>query len=103
MQVFALPANSVAYPEHDHAHDGQEEVDIVLRGSAALEIDGERVQMDPECMVRVGPAARRRVLPGPDGVRVLAIGGVPGKLYVRPGDFELGAADVTAAGQPEAR
>ncbi len=32
-----------------------------------------------------------------DGVRPLAIGGVPGGVYSRPGDLELGAPGATAA------
>jgi mannose-6-phosphate isomerase-like protein (cupin superfamily) len=103
LQVFDLPAGSVAYPEHDHAHDGQEEVYVVLRGSAEFEIDGERVQLTPERIVRISATARRRVLPGVDGVRVLAIGCAPGKPYVRPRDFELGAPDSAADAHEEAR
>jgi hypothetical protein len=29
-------------------------------------------------MVRVGPEQLRRIVPGPDGVRFVALGGVPG-------------------------
>jgi mannose-6-phosphate isomerase-like protein (cupin superfamily) len=103
MQLFDLPSNSLAYPGHDHAHDGQEEVYVVLRGSAELEIDDQRVHVDPEQMVRVAASARRKLLPGPDGVRVLVIGGTPGKVYERPADFELGAPDPALAAHAEAR
>ncbi|HLJ21331.1 MAG TPA: hypothetical protein VKU84_14090, partial [Stellaceae bacterium] len=37
MQVLALPPSSGdAYPEHDHLHDGQEEVYLLLSGAADL-------------------------------------------------------------------
>jgi mannose-6-phosphate isomerase-like protein (cupin superfamily) len=60
---------------------GQEEVYIALRGSADVEVDGHRYQLDTDHIVRVGPTARRKLLPGPDGIRLLAIGGVPGQAY----------------------
>jgi hypothetical protein len=96
MQVFDLPADSTAHPEHDHTHDGQEEVYVVLRGSGHIVIDGDPVPLTSDRIVRVAAAGRRKVLAGPDGVRVLAIGGMPGKAYERPADFELGAPDPTA-------
>ena len=43
MQVFDFSPGFPDYPEHDHSHDGQEEVYVVLRGSAEFELDGERV------------------------------------------------------------
>jgi mannose-6-phosphate isomerase-like protein (cupin superfamily) len=97
LQVFDLPPDFENYPEHDHSADGQEEVYVVLRGSGEFEIDGERVSVDSERIVRVSAGAKRRLLPGPEGVRVLALGGMPGKLYERPEPFELGAADPTVA------
>ena len=60
---------------------GQEEVYIALRGSADVEIDGRRYELDADHVIRVGATARRKILPGPDGVRLLAIGGFPGRAY----------------------
>jgi quercetin dioxygenase-like cupin family protein len=97
LQVFDLPAGAEHYPEHDHSQDGQEEVYVVLSGSGEFEIDGERVAVDPERIVRVSAGTKRRLLPGPQGIRILALGGVPGKLYERPEPFKLGAPDPTAA------
>jgi hypothetical protein len=42
--------------------------------------------------VRVGPAARRKLYSGPEGMRVLAIGGCPGEAYKIVPLTELGAA-----------
>jgi mannose-6-phosphate isomerase-like protein (cupin superfamily) len=86
LQVLDLPAGFADYPEHDHAHDGQEEVYVVLEGSAAFTVAGNRVQADAGTMVRVEPAAKRTLVPGPDGVRVLAIGCAAGG-YERPEAF----------------
>jgi hypothetical protein len=38
-------------------------------------------------MLWVGPRGRRTLVPGPDGVRILAIGCAPGGTYERPDDF----------------
>lgn len=83
------------YPEHDHSEDGlggkmfaerpqqlgQEEVYVALRGSGTLEADGEEYRLDPEHIVRVGPGVARRITAGPDGLRLLALGGTPGEAY----------------------
>ena len=34
--------------------------------------------------VRAGPEAKRQLLPGDDGLRVLVIGGIPGQVYAAP-------------------
>jgi mannose-6-phosphate isomerase-like protein (cupin superfamily) len=93
MQVIDLPPNATQYPNHDHAESGQEEVFVVLRGSGEIEIDGQRMAIDPETMVRVGPEPKRKVWPGEDGMRLLAIGGCPGHVYKAPDVTKLGAPD----------
>jgi mannose-6-phosphate isomerase-like protein (cupin superfamily) len=97
MQVIDLPPNLEAYPEHDHAESGQEEVFVVMRGGGAIEVDGERVPIDPETIIRVGPAATRKLLPGDEGMRVLALGGVPGQAYEPSEMGKLGVPDPMAA------
>ena len=89
MQVFDFPAGHTDYPEHDHLSDGQEEVYIVLRGSAEFEVDGERVALDAEWMLWVAAGTRRRLEPGPEGVRIMVIGSTPGKPYERPEGLRL--------------
>jgi mannose-6-phosphate isomerase-like protein (cupin superfamily) len=86
MQVEEFPPNFDQYPEHSHSEDGQEEVYVVLRGSAEIEIEGNRIALDPETIVRVEPGVSRRIFAGPQGVRILALGGVPGAAY-EPPDF----------------
>ena len=91
MSIIDMPPGTTAYPAHDHASEGpgnppahqlgQEEVYIALRGSADVEVNGHRYPVDAGHIIRVGPTARRKILPGPDGVRLLAIGGYPGKAY----------------------
>jgi uncharacterized cupin superfamily protein len=94
MQVLTLPADWQGYPNHNHDVDAQdpnqEEVYVPLAGSAVLEADDETFDLRPGMMVRVGPSQHRRILPGPEGIRVIALGGVPGSFT--PGAWsELGA------------
>jgi uncharacterized cupin superfamily protein len=81
MNLLKLPQGWAGYPEHDHAKDGQEEVYVVLEGTATLEAGGERFALQPGTLARVGPNQKRRLTPGPQGVTILALGGTPGKAY----------------------
>jgi mannose-6-phosphate isomerase-like protein (cupin superfamily) len=97
LQVLDLPPNLDAYPEHDHAEDGQEEVYFVLRGGGEIEIEGERIPLDPETAVSIKAGTRRKLWPGPDGLRIVAIGGKPGAVYAPKEISELGAPDPYAS------
>jgi hypothetical protein len=93
MQVMSLPPNWDGYPDHHHdatvADANQEEVYIPLAGSAVLHAGEERCDLRPGMMVRVGPEQRRRIMPGPDGVSFIALGGTPG-AFAPPRWTELG-------------
>jgi mannose-6-phosphate isomerase-like protein (cupin superfamily) len=80
MNVIEIDAGCEMYPEHDHHRDGQEEVYVVLRGSATLRAGGEQV-LSAGALVRVGPQQKRKFIPGPEGVTLLALGATPGKAY----------------------
>ncbi|HWH45408.1 MAG TPA: cupin domain-containing protein [Thermoleophilaceae bacterium] len=97
LQVIDMPPNADQYPEHDHGEDGQEEVYVVLSGAGEIEIDGERHVLDADHMVRVSAGTKRKVWPGDSGLRILVVGGVPGKAYEPVGITELGAPDPAAA------
>ena len=88
LQVLDLPAG-FDYPAHDHSADGQEEVYVLLRGSAEILIDGDLVTAVAGQIVRIAPDAVRDVTPGPDGVRILAIGCSGARPYERPEGFRL--------------
>ena len=91
VQVVDLPPSSGDLaPEHDHEHDGQEELYVLLSGSADLVVPDGVIELDRQTFVRLGPAVRRRVRSGPEGARLLMIGGVPGRPYVAPASSELG-------------
>jgi mannose-6-phosphate isomerase-like protein (cupin superfamily) len=81
MNVLRLPPNWPDYPDHDHAKDGQEEVHVVLEGSAKLEAEGQSWELKPGMIARIGPSTKRKITPGPSGATILALGGTPGKAY----------------------
>jgi quercetin dioxygenase-like cupin family protein len=89
MQVLDFPAGFSDYPAHDHAEDGQEEVYVLLRGSAEFEIDGERRTVGTGGLVRIAPPATRRLVAGSDGARILAVGCAGDRPYERPEHFRL--------------
>ncbi len=99
MQVIDMPPNFENYPEHDHLHDGQEEVFLVMRGGGEIEIDGERFPLDGSHIARVAPEAKRKLWPGPDGIRVVILGGVPGQVYEAPDISKLGQPDPMATSE----
>jgi hypothetical protein len=97
VSIIDMPPNTTDYPQHDHSPEGlagddpdgsgrpdqlgQEEVYVALRGSGEVEVDGERYPLDADHVIRLGPSATRKVLPGPEGMRLLAMGGTPGQAY----------------------
>jgi len=92
MQVIDLPPNYSDYPEHDHASDGQEEVYSAITGSGEIDVEGERIPLNPDVLVRVGPTTKRKIYAGPEGLRMLALGGTPGAIYEAAEFTELGGA-----------
>jgi mannose-6-phosphate isomerase-like protein (cupin superfamily) len=89
MQIIAMPPDYGDYPEHDHAEDGQEEVYTVLDGSGWMDVEGKRVEMDKETLVAVPPGTKRKVHSGPQGLRMMVVGGTPGAAYSIPEMTEL--------------
>jgi len=95
ISIVEMKLGATEYPEHDHSPDGiggrmfakrpqqlgQEEVYIALRGSGTLEAGGERYPLDQDHIARVAPSVVRKITPGPDGLRLLALGATPGEAY----------------------
>jgi len=63
--------------EHDE-EGGQEEVYVVLDGTATFEIDGETVEAPAGTFLSVRPEAKRKAT---GDATVLALGGTPGEAY----------------------
>jgi len=95
ISISDIEAGADTYPEHDHSAEGiggrmfaqrpqqleQEEVYFALRGSGTVEAEGQSYRLDADHAVRIGPDVVRKVVPGPEGLRLLAIGGRPGQAY----------------------
>jgi mannose-6-phosphate isomerase-like protein (cupin superfamily) len=59
-----------------HAHERQEEVYIVLRGTLTVEVEGEPRDLAADEAIRLAPGVRRRILNrGPGPCSILALGG----------------------------
>jgi len=83
INVLELSAGYMDYPEHDHSEDQQEEVYVPLAGSGEMDIEGERVALEPGVFVRVAPGTKRKVIPGSDGLTFLAVGAPAGSYQPR--------------------
>ncbi len=64
--------------EHDESGTGQEELYIVLDGTATFEVDGEPVDAPAGTFVFVSPGVRRKAI---GHGTVLAVGATPGEAY----------------------
>jgi hypothetical protein len=83
-QIMDLPPDYET-KSHDESDTGQQELYMGLSGSGAVVIDGgERLPLDLEHVVRVDAGTARTLASGPDGLRVLCVGGVPGGVYEPP-------------------
>lgn len=88
--IDAFGANIMDLPpdyetkSHDEADSGQQELYVALRGAGAIVVGDERLALDGEHLVCVDAGTARTVASGPDGLRVLIVGGVPGAAYEAP-------------------
>jgi mannose-6-phosphate isomerase-like protein (cupin superfamily) len=91
LQVIDLPPNADLYPEHDHGEDGMEEVYLVVSGGGTLKTPAGSQEVGAETLVAVPSGVSRHWTSGADGLRLLCIGGVPGKAYEVQERTELSA------------
>lgn len=88
--ITAFGANIMDLPPdysttaHDESASGQEELYVALRGAGSVDVDGASLPLDAEHLVRVDAGAGRVLTSGPDGLRVLCVGGIPGGAYEPP-------------------
>jgi uncharacterized cupin superfamily protein len=67
--------------KHDEAETGHEEVYIVLAGSGAMRIGEDEVALHPGRWLRVDAEETRVVVAGPDGLKMIMVGGTPGAPF----------------------
>lgn len=80
VQVLELPP-SYTTSSHDETASGQEELYVPLRGSGGLVAGETATPLHEGRLVVVPPACSRALTSGPEGLRVLVVGGTPGKPY----------------------
>lgn len=84
VQIMDLPPDYET-KSHDESETGQQELYVGMRGAGAVVIaGGERLALDPEHLVRVDAGVDRVLSSGPEGLRVICIGGLPGGAYEPP-------------------
>jgi uncharacterized cupin superfamily protein len=90
LDVRAFGANIMDLPpdyatsSHDEGDSGQQELYVALRGSGAVVVGPDEHPLDAGHLVVVDAGTARVLRSGPDGLRVLCVGGVPGGVYERP-------------------
>ena len=57
-----------------HAHAEQEEIYLVVSGSARLKLDDEEVELQPLDAVRIPDSVTRGMAAGPEGAEIIAFG-----------------------------
>ena len=80
-----LPAGAEGH-EHDESESGQEEVNVVVRGSGIYRVDGEEVPVRVGSFLRFDPGTTRVPVAGPAGMALLAVGARRGS-YEPKGPF----------------
>jgi uncharacterized cupin superfamily protein len=83
VNVMQLPPD-YATTAHDEAETGQQELYVALAGSGAVVAGNQRHPLDAAHVVAVDAGTDRVLASGPEGLRVLCIGGIPGGVYERP-------------------
>jgi hypothetical protein len=79
---FEVPPNMEGR-EHDETSSGQEEVNVIVRGSGVYRIDGDEVPFEAGTVFRFDPETTRQPVAGPDGFAMLAVGARRGNYEAR--------------------
>jgi tetratricopeptide (TPR) repeat protein len=90
--TYQAKAGEDVIGEHDElgpGSDGQEELYVVVQGSATFTLDGEEVEAPHGTAVFVPPGTKRKAVATSDETIVLAVGGRRGKAYRLPPGAEL--------------
>lgn len=60
--------------EHNHENDGQEEVYLLVEGEAAIEVDGDVIQLEEGDAIRVSANEDRKLVNGDTESTIVAVG-----------------------------
>src|SRR5262249_31350791 len=64
--------------EQDETASGEEEVNVIVRGSGVYRVDGEEIPIRVGSFLRFDPGTTRQPVAGPDGMTMIGIGSPPG-------------------------
>ena len=82
---FELPPGAEGR-EHNEEASGQEEVNVVVRGSGVWRVEGDEVRVREGSFLRFDPETTRMPIAGPEGMTFIGIG-VPRGSYEARGPF----------------
>jgi mannose-6-phosphate isomerase-like protein (cupin superfamily) len=82
---FEIPPNADGH-QHNEQDSGQEEVNVIVRGSGTYMIDGEEVPIREGDVFRFDPDTTRGPKAGPEGLTMVAVG-APRGSYEPRGSF----------------
>jgi mannose-6-phosphate isomerase-like protein (cupin superfamily) len=79
---FEVPPNAEGR-RHDESESGQEEVNVIVRGSGVYRIEDEEVPFAAGTIFRFDPETARQPVAGPEGFTMVAIGARRGSYEPR--------------------
>ena len=68
---------------HDESESGQEEVNVIIRGSGVYRVEGEEIPLRVGTFCRFDPGTTRQPIAGPEGMTMIAIGARRGSYEPR--------------------
>jgi tetratricopeptide (TPR) repeat protein len=85
INAVRIPGAGNLVREHDElaglGNSEQEELYVVLGGSATFELDGETIEAPAGTLVFARPEAKRSAVASEEGATLLIVGGTPGQAY----------------------
>jgi mannose-6-phosphate isomerase-like protein (cupin superfamily) len=79
---FELPPNTQGR-EHDETATGQEEVNVIVRGSGVYRVEGVDVPVREGTFLRFDPGTTRVPIAGPEGMTMIGVGARRGSYEPR--------------------
>lgn len=79
---FEIPPNTEGR-RHDESDTGQEEVNVIVRGSGVYRVEDEEIPVHAGMFLRFDPGTVRQPVAGPDGMTMVAVGARPGSYEAR--------------------
>ena len=79
---YEIPPNTEGR-EHDERESGQEEVNVVVRGSGIYRVEGQDIPVCAGTFLRFDPETTRVPVAGPDGLTMIAVGAPRGSYEPR--------------------